>query len=84
MLPGRASDGQRVARSLNRAVLGLGRWRPRRPGHPYDQGAVMYGHTSLSEAAVAEGDDDAAPIIPDVGAGTRELVYAVEIEMSVW
>jgi hypothetical protein len=45
---------------------------------------TMYGHTSLSEAVVAEGDDDAAPIIPDVGAGTHELVYAVEIEMSVW
>lgn len=41
----------------------------------------MYGNAAIAETALAESLTDVAPIIPEVGNPTRELVFVLEIEM---
>ena len=41
----------------------------------------MYGDASYAESAYGEGVGLAAPIIPEVGLETRQLVYAIELEL---
>lgn len=41
----------------------------------------MYGNAAVAETALAESLIDVAPIIPEVGFETRELVFVLEIEM---
>lgn len=41
----------------------------------------MYGEASLGETALAEGVDGAAPIIPEVGVETRQLIFVIELDL---
>lgn len=41
----------------------------------------MYGEAAMGESALAEGASEAAPIIPEVGVETRQLIYVFEIDL---